>query len=71
MKTTHLSRQQRILVNCAPISEEQISDRAMRAAIFRARGTDEFANQQSFDRAVTALVGTVPIPGDVAEWFSR
>lgn len=71
MKTPRLSRQQRILVNCAPISEEQISDRAMRTAIFRARGTDEFANQQGFDRAVTALVETIPIPGDVAEWFSR
>lgn len=71
MKAARLSRQQRILVNCAPIGEEQISDRAMRTAIFRARGTDEFANQQSFDRAVTALVETIPIPGDVAEWFSR
>ncbi len=71
MKAAHLSRQQRILVHCAPISDEHVSDRAMRAAIFRARGTDEFANQQSFDRAVTALVEAIPIPADVAEWFSR
>ena len=71
MKKVQLSRQQRILVNCAPISEEHITDRSMRAAIFRARGSDEFGHQQKFDRAVTALVESIPIPGDVAEWFSR
>ncbi len=70
MKPVQLSRQQRVLLNLAPINEELIDDRFMRAAVFRARGTEEFANQQSFDRAVAALIQTIPIPGDVAEWFS-
>ena len=70
MKPVELSRQQRVLVNCAPISEEPIKERSMRAAVFRARDTEEFGNQQRFDRAMAALVQTIPIPGDVAEWFS-
>lgn len=70
MKEVRLSRQQRVLLNLAPINEELISDRSMRAAVFRARGTDEFASQQGFDRAMAALIQTIPIPGDVAEWFS-
>jgi hypothetical protein len=70
MKTIPLSRQQRVLLNCAPINEDKIDDRAMRAAVFRARGSNEFSNQQSFDRAVAALVQTIPIPADVSEWFS-
>jgi hypothetical protein len=70
MKTTRLSRRQRALVNCAPISEERIKDRSMRSAVFRAQGSNEFANQQSFDRCVAALVRTIPIPSETAEWFS-
>jgi len=42
----------------------------MRSAVFRARESNEFANQQTFDRAVAALVRTIPIPPDIAEWFS-
>ena len=42
----------------------------MRKAIFRARDTEEFGIQQRFDRAVAALVGAIPIPRDVAEWFT-
>src|SRR5207237_5793505 len=70
MKTRRLSRRQRALANCAPVSEERIRDRSMRAAVSRARGSDEFTNQQSFDRAVAALVRAIPIPPEAAEWFS-
>jgi hypothetical protein len=42
----------------------------MRAALSRARGSNEFANQQRFDRAMAALVDAIPIPPETAEWFS-
>jgi hypothetical protein len=70
MKRLGLSRRQLALLNCAPIGEEQIRDRAMRSALFRARGSSEFTTQQSFDRAVAALVRIIPIPPETAEWFS-
>ena len=70
MKPAQLSRQQRVLVNCAPIQEEKIDDRAMRSAVFRARGTGDFVRQQAFDKAMAGLVQTIPIPGEVSEWFS-
>ena len=70
MKTLRLSRRQRALANCAPVSEERIRDRSMRAAVSRARGSDEFTNQQGFDRAVAALVRAIPIPAEAVEWFS-
>jgi hypothetical protein len=70
MKTQRLWRAQRTLVSCAPINEEQVLDRSMRAALSRARGSKEFANQQSFDRAMAALVDAIPIPPETAEWFS-
>jgi len=43
----------------------------MRAAVSRADDSDEFVNQQSFDRAVAALVRLIPIPPETAEWFSE
>ena len=70
MKIVRLSRKQRLLATCAPISEERMNDRSMRAAVFSARGSHEFANQQSFDRAVATLVRSVPVPPDIEEWFS-
>src|SRR5207247_3094021 len=70
MKTPHLSRRLRAFANCAPITEEQMRDRSMRSAVFRARTSDEFANQQSFDQAVAGLVRSIPIPPETAEWFS-
>jgi hypothetical protein len=42
----------------------------MRAAVFRARSSSEFENQQSFDRALATLVLAIPIPPETAEWFS-
>ena len=71
MKTAPLTRRQRMLMQCAPFKEERISDRAMRAAVFRARKSDEFARQQAFDRAVAELVQAIPIPNEVEEWFTK
>ena len=70
MNMPRLSRRQRALASCAPITEERARDRSMRSAVFRAGGSNEFVNQQSFDRAVAALVHAIPIPPETAEWFS-
>ena len=69
-KTPRLSRRQRALANCAPITGEYMPDRPMRSAVFRAGSSDEFINQQNFDRAVAALVQAIPIPPETAEWFA-
>lgn len=66
-----LSRRQRMLMRCAPFNDERIHDRAMRAAVFRVRKTDEFAHQLAFDRAVAALAQAIPIPAEVTEWLSK
>jgi hypothetical protein len=71
MRMPWLSRGQRALLNCAPISQDNLADRSMRSAVARAAGSVEFVNQQSFDRAVAALVRLIPIPPETAEWFSE
>jgi hypothetical protein len=71
MKTVRLSRRQRRLLSCAPISEERLSERSMRSAVFRARASGDFGNQQRFDRAVATLVRRVPVPPEIEEWFSN
>src|SRR5437867_77244 len=71
MRMLRLLRRQRALLNCAPISQDRLADRSMRAAVSRADDSDEFVNQQSFDRAVAALVRLIPIPPETAEWFSE
>ena len=42
----------------------------MRGAISQARKAEDFEHQQNFDRAVTELVRSIPIPSEIAEWFS-
>jgi hypothetical protein len=71
MKMPPLTRRQQALVQCAPFNGHQIKERNMRAAVFRVRKADEFANQQAFDRAVAAVVRATPIPAEVEEWFSK
>jgi hypothetical protein len=71
MRTPRLSRGQRALLNCAPISQDKTMDWSMRSAVSRAASSDEFLNQQSFDRAVAELVRLIPIPPETAEWFSE
>ena len=71
MKTLQLLRRQRALLNCAPVSQNLLADRSMRSAVSRAHVSDQFANQQNFDRAVAALVSLIPIPPESAEWFTE
>lgn len=65
-----LSRREQVLVHCAPITERRIDDRALRAAVTRAAKLDDFKHQQHFDRALAALVHDLPIPPEIAAWFS-
>jgi len=69
MRTLGLLRRRRALLNCAPISQNHMADRSMRSAVLREDGSDEFVNQQNFDRALAELVRLVPIPPESAEWF--
>jgi len=71
MKLPRLTRRQRLLMQCAPFNDERIHDRTMRAAVFRVRKSDEFANQRGFDRAVAVLAQAIPIPAEVTEWLSK
>jgi hypothetical protein len=71
MKTLRILRRRRALLNCAPFGHDQLADRPMRSAVSRADSSDEFVNQQNFDRAVAALVRLVPVPAESAEWFSE
>jgi hypothetical protein len=69
MRGLPLLSRQHALLSCAPISDNQLADRSMRAAVSRASGSDEFISQQKFDRALADLVRLVPIPPESAEWF--
>src|SRR6266550_1257518 len=69
MKTLGLLRRQRALLNCAPISEDRLTDRSMRSAVSSAAASADFVNQQNFDRAVAELVRLIPVPPETAEWF--
>ena len=71
MKMSRLLRRQHTLLNCAPISHDRLADRSMRAVVARADDSDEFRNQQNFDRAVAEIVHLIPIPPETAEWFSE
>ena len=68
-----LSRRKRALIECAPISEEPPSDRAMRSALESARTIPEAAAsltaQQQFDQALATLAQGIAIPQEAAEWF--
>ena len=69
MSSGQLSRRHRMLVHCAPITDERVDDRALRVALHRARKTEEFALQQDFDKAAAALVYAIPIPNEITEWM--
>jgi hypothetical protein len=59
------------LVDCAPIRDVRTADRRMRAAISRAKRSNDFSQQQGFDRAVAKLVRSTPVPPDIREWFAN
>lgn len=71
MKMPRLNRRQRDYMLCAPLNDERIQDRGMRAAVFRVKKTDEFAHQQAFDQAIAGLVEAIVIPIPVIEWQSK
>jgi hypothetical protein len=61
-----------LLLGCAPITEKPGIDRAMRAAINRARHGKKaatFRQQQAFDAAIAKLVRAIPVDAQIAEWF--
>ena len=68
-----LSRRKRALIECAPISDAPISDRAMRSALESARTIPEAAasltEQQQFDQSLAKLASQITIPREVEEWF--
>jgi hypothetical protein len=71
VKAPPLNRKQRVLVQCAPFNEERISDRTMRAAVFKVRKTEDFAHQRAFDQAIASLVQTIPVPDQVTDWIAK
>ena len=66
-----LPRRLRTLAECAPIDSVKAPDRRMRAAVSRAKRTDDFAAQQSFDRAIANLVKSMPVSREIEEWFAN
>ncbi|MEP6709249.1 MAG: hypothetical protein ABJB32_03855 [Verrucomicrobiota bacterium] len=72
MKRPRISRRKRALIECAPITEAVDNDRAMRSALKRAKtvSAEELNRQQDFDRAIAALVGNIPIPAEIEQWFA-
>ena len=68
-----MSRRERQLARFAPITDKSGIDRRMRIAVLRARRSSrmskEFTNQQTFDKAIAALVQTTPVSSEIAEWF--
>jgi hypothetical protein len=73
MSIFRISRREKALVRCAPITEKPGIDRRMRVAILRARRSKalaaEFTQQQAFDKALAALVQETPVSTEIAEWF--
>jgi hypothetical protein len=69
-----MKRRQPSLADAAPISDKPGTDRAMRVAVThskRGKSAAHFANQQAFDRAVAALVQSIPVGSEIAEWFAN
>jgi hypothetical protein len=73
MSIFRISRREKALVRCAPITEKPGIDRRMRVAVLRARRSKtlaaEFAHQQAFDKAMAALVQNTSVSTEIAEWF--
>jgi len=73
MSIFRISKREKVLAHCAPITEKSGTDRRMRIAVLRARRSKatakEFDQQQAFDKAVAALVQETPVSAEIAEWF--
>jgi hypothetical protein len=66
-----LSRGLRALADCAPIENTKAPDHRMRTAVSRAKRTEDFATQQSFDRAIAKLVEATPVSAEIRHWFAN
>lgn len=73
MSLFRISRREKMLTGFAPITDKPGTDRRMRVAVLRARRSrttaKDFAQQQTFDKAMAALVQTAPVSAEIAEWF--
>ena len=73
MSIFRMSRREKALARIAPISEKPGTDRRTRIAVLRAKRSkamsSQFAHQQAFDKAVVAVVQTIPVSTEIAEWF--
>jgi hypothetical protein len=73
MSIFRMSKREKILARCAPITEKPGTDRRMRVAVLRAKRSaktaKEFNQQQAFDKALAALVQETPVSAEIAEWF--
>jgi hypothetical protein len=73
MSVFHMSKREKILARCAPITDKPGTDRRTRVAVLRARRSGkvaaEFSYQQTFDRALAELVKNIPVSAEIAEWF--
>jgi hypothetical protein len=73
MSIFRMSKREKALARCAPITDKPGTDRWMRVAVLRARRSaktaKEFNQQQAFDKAVAALVRETPVSAEIAEWF--
>ena len=73
MSVFRMSRREKALAEIAPITDKPGTDRRMRVAILRAKRkgarAGQFANQQTFDRAMAELVRDIPVSAEIAEWF--
>jgi hypothetical protein len=66
-----LSRGLRALADCAPIENTKAPDHRMRTAVSRAKRTEDFVAQQSFDRAIAKLVQATPVSPETRHWFAN
>lgn len=73
MSMFRMSQREKALARIAPITEKAGTDRRMRVAVLRARRkgptATDFGHQQTFDRAVAALVRDIPVSAEISEWF--
>jgi hypothetical protein len=66
-----LPRGLRSLAACAPIANAKAPDRRMRTAVSRAKRTEDFTAQQSFDRAVAKLVAATAVSPEIKRLFAN
>jgi hypothetical protein len=69
-----MKRRDVTLADCAPITDKPGTDRATRVAVTKSRkgkAAAQFATRQAFDRALAALVQTIPVTPDIEEWFAN